>query len=67
MSDDMTDDTTDDTSGDTSEPITDPRTEEVEGDTGMPGEFVDTPNNLPGDQDEPDGPSLRDTKVDPDD
>ena len=50
--------------GTNSEP-TDPRTEEVEGDTGMPGEFVDTPDNLPGDQDDPPMPTLRDTKVDP--
>jgi hypothetical protein len=46
----------------------DPRLHEVEGDDGMPGEFIDTPSNLPGDQDDdPHRPSLVDAEKDPDD
>lgn len=36
-----------------SETSDDPRTNEVIGDVGMPGEFVDTPNNEPGDHSPP--------------
>lgn len=31
----------------------DPRNQEVDGDTGMPAEFIDTPANEPGDQSPP--------------
>ncbi|MEO6651475.1 MAG: hypothetical protein ABIP17_02325 [Ilumatobacteraceae bacterium] len=34
----------------------DSRLDPVDGDVGMPGELIDTPANLPGDQDEDDHP-----------
>ncbi len=38
---------------------TDPRTNEPHGDEGMPGELLDVPQNLPGDQPEDDTPPSR--------
>ena len=37
----------------------DPRNSEVEGDEGFPGTFVDTANNMPGDQPEEDDPPTK--------
>jgi len=34
-------------------PDPDPRNQEVDGDTGLPAEFIDTPQNEPGDQSPP--------------
>ena len=45
----------------------DPRLEEPEGDRGMPGEVIDTPSNMPGDQPVDDrGPNKTDLERDPD-
>ena len=45
-------------------PMSDPRTHEVHGDEGMPAEFIDRPDVVPGDGDEP--TSIR-TDDEPDD
>jgi len=43
----------DDPTTDPDDMSNDPRIEEVDGDDGMPAEFVDTPSNRPGDQSPP--------------
>ena len=43
----------DDLTNDPDDTSNDPRNEHVDGDDGMPAEFIDTPSNQPGDQSPP--------------